>query len=524
MTSDPNQAQTWLREGIAAAKAGQMAEAQTWLARAVAADPTNVPAWLWLSGAVSDANARVECLMQALDHNPDHPHLQKALEMARQRQIQTWMQEALQAEVAGDRLRARELLLQVVAADETNVAAWWELGQVVEAPEDQEICLENVLALEPDHAAARQALADIRRVREAATLYDSAFAADTGLPDSLFIPVEETSPPAEETDYRSPVELDAVEIASAALFSDTLMCPACAAVTLYEDRRCTACGQFLWERRRVVPQSRPAYGLTLAFEGILLLIAGLLPMLFVAYVTLLVEPADFTMVLQFYLGQLSPTPPSYTAALATALPVFFWLPCASGVLAVLIFFAILSRWQPLFYGSVAAAGTRILLGVIYVLLLLFVGLGGDPAGDGRLAGITVRYMQLGIGAGALIFLIFSGVSMAFLLGIQDHFEITERRLLLQLDRDAEHTAASLWMHGRRYAQSGLWALAALHLRRSLVIEQRLEAYLQLVAAYVKLGYLEMAERTLTDARRFSPNNLQVERLAALVAGQKKAAR
>jgi tetratricopeptide (TPR) repeat protein len=201
--------QTWLREGIAAAKAGQMAEAQTALARVVAADPTNIPAWLWLSGAMSDANARVACLAQALDHNPEQPQLQQALEMARTQQLQVWMHEALQAEVASDRPRARELLLQVVAADEVNVAAWWELGQLVEAPEDQEICLENVLALDPDHAAARQALADIRRVREAATLCEPPFAEDTGLPDSLFVPVEQTPPPAETTDYRSPIELNA---------------------------------------------------------------------------------------------------------------------------------------------------------------------------------------------------------------------------------------------------------------------------------------------------------------------------
>jgi hypothetical protein len=295
------------------------------------------------------------------------------------------------------------------------------------------------------------------------------------------------------------------------------MCPTCAAVTVYEDRRCAACGQLLWERSRVVPQARPSYGLTLAFEGILLIIAGLLPMLFVAYVTLLVEPADFTMVLQLYLGRLSPAPPAYMAVLATAPPLFFWLPFVPGVLAVLIFLMTLTRWQPLFYVGVTLAGTRILLGVIYALFLLLNGPAGDPAREGLLSGVSVRYMQLGIGLGALISLIFSGISLAFLLGIQDHFEITERRLLLQLDRDAEHTAASFWMHGRRYAQVGMWALAALHLRHSLIMEQRLEVYLQLTVAYVNLGYMERAERTLDDARSFHPNNPQIERLAALIA-------
>jgi len=522
MRDDHDTVQAWLRQGIAAVKAGQTVEAQTWLARVVAADETNVQGWLWLSSALADANARVDCLTQALAHNPEHPQLQKALNMARARQVQAWMREALQAELAGDRPRARELLMQVVAADEANVTAWWELGQVVETPEDQEVCFENVLALEPDHALARQALADIRREQEALLARESPFAADATLPDSLFVSAPD-EPPTEPTDYRTPIQLEPAEIASATLFSDELMCPFCAVVTDYEDRRCGACGHLLWERGRVVPQLRPAYGLTLTFEGVTLLIAGLLPMLFVVYVTFLVEPADFNMVLQFYLGKLSDAPPSYTAALATAPAIFFWLPFIPGLLALFIFMTILTRWLPLFYAGVALAGVRLLLGVIYVFFLLLGGLGNVSASEGVFGGVALRYMQYGMGLGAALSLLFSGMSLTFLLGIQDHFEVTERRRLLQLDRDAERTAASLWMHGRLHAQAGAWALAALHLRRALIMEERLEIYLQLTVAYVNLGYLEMAERTLADAKRFSPHNPQVEALAELVA-QKCAAK
>lgn len=419
------------------------------------------------------------------------------------------LQSAQQALAAGDRPRARELLLHVVATDETNAAAWWALGQVVESPDEREICLENVLTLEPEHAAARQALAEIQVAP---------------LPDSMFAPVEDAPPPHLTEDYRSPIQMDEAEVASAALFTDELMCPACAAVTVYEDRRCPACGQPLWERGRVVTQTRPAYGLTLTFEGVILLLGGLLAMVFIAYATLLVEPSDFGLALQFYLGRLDEAPPGYTDALVAAPAIFFWLPLVLSALALPISAAIATRWQPLFYVSATLAGARVLLGASLLLLLLLGELGNaaPEANAGMLTGVTLRYMRFGIGLGALLALVFSGMSLAFLLGIQDHFEITERRLLLQLDRNVEHTAASYWMHGQAHAQNGLWALAALHLRYALIKEERLEIYLQLAATYVNLDYLELAERTLADARRFSPHNPQIERMATLIA-QKRAA-
>ena len=53
---------------------------------------------------------------------------------------------------------AQGLLMQVIEADEQNELAWLWLSGAVEDPADQQVALENVLAINPDNAAARQGL------------------------------------------------------------------------------------------------------------------------------------------------------------------------------------------------------------------------------------------------------------------------------------------------------------------------------------------------------------------------------
>ena len=53
---------------------------------------------------------------------------------------------------------AQGLLLQVIERDEQNELAWLWLSGAMEDPADQQVALENVLAINPDNAAARQGL------------------------------------------------------------------------------------------------------------------------------------------------------------------------------------------------------------------------------------------------------------------------------------------------------------------------------------------------------------------------------
>jgi len=72
------------------------------------------------------------------------------------------VQQAIRALKAGRRDEARDLLLHVVDQDERNEQAWLYLSGLVETLEEQEICLENVLALNPSNQKARRGLEEIR--------------------------------------------------------------------------------------------------------------------------------------------------------------------------------------------------------------------------------------------------------------------------------------------------------------------------------------------------------------------------
>jgi Tfp pilus assembly protein PilF len=74
-------------------------------------------------------------------------------------QLAEWLYEGAVALTKGDKERARDLLLQVVSADEEIVEAWLWLSGAVDDPDDQRTALENVLALDPTNPNAKHGLA-----------------------------------------------------------------------------------------------------------------------------------------------------------------------------------------------------------------------------------------------------------------------------------------------------------------------------------------------------------------------------
>jgi tetratricopeptide (TPR) repeat protein len=78
--TDLVQAKELVRQGIAAAKAGQKDEAQQMLLQAVELDELNEQAWLWLSGLVETQEEKRICLENVLAINPDNKHAQAGLQ------------------------------------------------------------------------------------------------------------------------------------------------------------------------------------------------------------------------------------------------------------------------------------------------------------------------------------------------------------------------------------------------------------------------------------------------------------
>lgn len=61
-----------VERGVTAARAERLEEAEEWLRQAVALDPDNERAWLWLSAVVEGAEAQRECLQRVLKINPSN--------------------------------------------------------------------------------------------------------------------------------------------------------------------------------------------------------------------------------------------------------------------------------------------------------------------------------------------------------------------------------------------------------------------------------------------------------------------
>ncbi len=59
---------------------------------------------------------------------------------------------------AGHKEEARAILMEVVDKDEHNEQAWLWLSAMVDSLEEQQICLENVLSINPANERARKGL------------------------------------------------------------------------------------------------------------------------------------------------------------------------------------------------------------------------------------------------------------------------------------------------------------------------------------------------------------------------------
>jgi hypothetical protein len=73
-------------------------------------------------------------------------------------QVAEWLRKGIAAAQAGNAETAYELLVKVVDVDEYNEQAWLWLSSVVETDADREVCLENVLAINPDNKVAKAGL------------------------------------------------------------------------------------------------------------------------------------------------------------------------------------------------------------------------------------------------------------------------------------------------------------------------------------------------------------------------------
>lgn len=82
--------------------------------------------------------------------------------MSSQSKAEAMVREGMNAVKAGKKEEAYRLLLRATELDDQNEQAWLWLSAVVDSPEDQQTCLENVLTINPNNERALRGLNDLR--------------------------------------------------------------------------------------------------------------------------------------------------------------------------------------------------------------------------------------------------------------------------------------------------------------------------------------------------------------------------
>lgn len=78
-------------------------------------------------------------------------------------QIELLLQKGMEAARTGDRKRAYDIFIHVIELDQRNEQAWLWLSSIVDSRADREVCLENVLWINPENTYAAMSLEHLRQ-------------------------------------------------------------------------------------------------------------------------------------------------------------------------------------------------------------------------------------------------------------------------------------------------------------------------------------------------------------------------
>ena len=414
---------------------------------------------------------------------------------------------------AGQRERARDLLMRVVEQDEENVLAWLWLSGVVDSLDDRQVCLENVLTLDPDNVAARRGLDWVCQQKEAQAPLSAeaapparAEAPPASTPESPVTVHARTSisPAAailhEDLTRRQPQpepELEQPPRVARDEFDDEYLCPYCATQTQPEDRKCGACGGDLWIRFRRREKRSPPYWTLLLLQFYSTCVLGVVPLLMLIYVGLRVTGALALMDVSAPLALLDvysefPTPVEIVRAALSVMPLFvFLLSALLCLFSFAVFIGFCLRWRPVYYVMMADAVWGLIAAVVAMILTHITAFGA----------ISVVLML---------------VRLLLVFQVEDAFQWDRRRIVLCIDRGLS-SSVDFVIRGDHYAKRKMWAMVAIHLRRAAgMLPNEPECRVALALAYIRLKRYERAAQVLAEAGRISPANPRVGNLRVLL--------
>ena len=419
------------------------------------------------------------------------------------------LQAGIAAAKAGERAKAHELLQRVVEADEGNLAAWLWLSDVVITLEDQELCLENALTIDPSNAAARKGLDWVR----------AQIAATPEIEPVLIFPHVETN---ELRLREARVSIDF----SGAEFDDPLLCVYCAQPTRDEDKTCPNCHRSLYVT--MLKREKPAWlwvgwttGIIDVFYslGMLLLLTTILAYT-VSAANFGPEPLDIQQALMVYFNPAVPLPRAAQSAIFSVLPreVFFF---RLGYVAftALVTFGLLTRRRAFHLLYVAGLAASV-VGIYYSANLsrAFITAAGLPRAP--LQGILQVTLNELLGIFATLTSALAGgllllrIGLAFLM--EDDFEKVTERLWCVIDKTVREPTTA-FVRAKTHMRHGRWTLAALYLQRAITLQPSMVDYqLALAEAYAQLGRYPQSLRLLDQTERLTPGGAQVQQLRDVI--------
>jgi tetratricopeptide (TPR) repeat protein len=392
------------------------------------------------------------------------------------KELEHLLREGIAAAQAGHKDQARQLLLQVIALDKKVEAAWLWLSEVVEDPHERQICLENVLTLNPGNAAAQSGL---QWLQEQGIV---SLAGQT--PPALPQPEDSTG----QGSGRVPdIPLQPAPARPASQVEiDPFGCPYCGGPVGGEGPRCEHCGRLVEIRQR----KRPGWGSS-GWLLVLILMLGAVAWLqgyFVSQAGTIDQLPEWTrrIGLQLVVGPALYNPEGIEDELADAARV-------------------LTSFDYLLAGlsAVAAAGLALKLRLAYFGSFLLMGLMVLATGVGLLIGflgLLPALLRLGLVA----------LTTRWLAESSSIFEWQTRPYSASLDPDLR-TDLDYYSRGKRYSEMGMWAKAAAHWQVAVLLAPAKVPYrVALASAYRRMDYTAAARAEVEQALELAPDDIELQ--------------
>lgn len=422
-----------------------------------------------------------------------------------------WLKAGITAARAGRRDEAQALLMQVVDVDERNEHAWLWLSGVVEGMADRRVCLENVLALNPDNELAQRGLAQLgpSEMETADQQPEAEYSGEVvvvrrerpahSLASAVLYPERQVT----EIRYSDPVPLTqapAVTIAAESTYDDVWareadLCAYCAHELVEADKDCPGCSRHVWTKEYRYPD--PSVNIHILW----VLLAGTGQMF-------LIQGLYHVIVEQVLVG----------ATISGVIMVLFF------VLAVGVYLR--HSWAHL--GAIVATAMVLLTMLIDALFLIDLSSlekplqGLDPAIISFLGpfvltiGDFVQTLLLAAVALSLAYAIFGAAGDFQKRNVQRTAQLTRG---LQFASDYHTTA-------KEFARKGLLGTAVLHWQRAVARESHHPIYLRYLGmTYAQLGFFERSLDVLQSGAQLTldpDKQAEFHKLMAMVEQQQAA--